>query len=147
MLAGGRYNGLVEELGGPEMPGVGFGLGVERLVLLMQAEQVAIPDNHPLDVYVVGIGDQTSLATLKIVQAIRQSGLTADRDYLDRKPKAQFKTANRLNAAYTLTIGEQELADHTANLKSMATGEEISVPLADIYQDFQNVVATKFTAK
>ena len=95
----------------------------------------------------MGIGDQTSLATLKIVQAIRQSGLTADRDYLDRKPKAQFKTANRLNAAYTLTIGEQELADHTANLKSMATGEEISVPLADIYQDFQNVVATKFTAK
>ena len=135
------------ELGGPEMPGVGFGLGVERLILLMQAEKVAIPDDHPLDVYVVGIGDETSLETLKLVQAIRAAGLTADRDYLARKPKAQFKTANRLAAKYTLTIGNQELANQTANLKSMETGEEVSVPLADVYQDFQNVVNTKFTAK
>jgi len=113
----------------------------------MEAEKVAVPNDHPLDVYVVGIGDDTSLETLKLVQAIRTAGLTADRDYLGRKPKAQFKTANRLDAAYTLTIGDQELANQTANLKSMASGEEISVPLADIYQDFQNVVATKFTAK
>lgn len=147
VLAGGRYNGLVEELGGPEMPGVGFGMGVERLVLLMQAEQVAVPNNHPLDVYVVGIGEQTSIETLKLVQAIRAAGLTADRDYLGRKPKAQFKTANRLTARYTLTIGEKELETQTANLKAMATGEEINVPLADIYQDFQAVVAQRFTTK
>ncbi|MFC6274724.1 histidine--tRNA ligase [Levilactobacillus tangyuanensis] len=144
VLAGGRYNGLVEELGGPEMPGVGFGLGVERLVLLMQAEEVAIPDAHPLDVYVVGIGDETSVETLKVVQAIRHAGLTADRDYLARKPKAQFKTANRLDARYTLTIGSQELADQTAHLKSMATGQEVTVKLASIYDDFQQVVASEF---
>ncbi|HIW71775.1 MAG TPA: histidine--tRNA ligase [Candidatus Levilactobacillus faecigallinarum] len=147
VLAGGRYNGLVEELGGPEMPGVGFGMGVERLVILMQAEKIALPDDNALDVYIVGIGDETSLETLKLVQAIRQAGLTADRDYLGRKPKAQFKTANRLDATYTLTIGDQELADQTANLKNMATGEQISVPLADIYQDFQKVVTDGFTAK
>ncbi|KRN02604.1 histidyl-tRNA synthetase [Levilactobacillus senmaizukei DSM 21775 = NBRC 103853] len=144
VLAGGRYNGLVEELGGPEMPGVGFGLGVERLVLLMQAEKVAIPDVHPLDVYVVGIGDETSVETLKVVQAVRHAGLTADRDYLARKPKAQFKTANRLDARYTLTIGSQELADQTAHLKSMATGQEVTVKLASIYDDFQQVVASEF---
>ena len=147
VLAGGRYNGLVEELGGPDMPGVGFGMGVERLVLLMQAENVAIPTEAALDAYVVGIGDDTSIATLKLVQAIRAAGLTADRDYLSRKPKAQFKTANRLAAKYTLTVGDQELADQTVNVKEMATGEQITVPVADVYQDFQAVVDQKFTTK
>lgn len=98
-----------------------------------------------LDAYVVGIGDSTSALTLQIVQALRADGFAADRDYLDRKPKAQFKTANKLNAQYTITIGESELANKTANVKQMRTGTEVSVPLADIFKDFDDIITKYFT--
>ncbi|MSE22774.1 histidine--tRNA ligase, partial [Lactobacillus parabuchneri] len=80
-----------------------------RLLLLMNAQNVKLPVLDQLDVYVVGIGEQTSVETLQIVQALRADGFASDRNYLDRKPKAQFKTANKLNAQYTITIGETEL--------------------------------------
>ncbi|KRN88649.1 histidine--tRNA ligase [Ligilactobacillus ceti] len=139
VCAGGRYSGLVEQLGGPEMSGVGFGLGVERLLLILDAEEIQLPIDNRLDVYVVGIGEVTNEETLKLVQALRQQGLIADRDYLGRKPKGQFKSAARLNAKYTLTIGETELAEQRANLKNMDAKEEISVSLADLYTDFAAV--------
>ncbi len=144
ICAGGRYNGLVEQLGGPEMPGIGFGLGMERLMLLMEAQGVKFPVLDQLDAYVVGIGEQTSVETLKIVQALRANGFAADRDYLDRKPKAQFKTANKLNAQYTITIGESELKSHTANVKSMASGKEINVPIDKIVHDFDSIITSNF---
>lgn len=143
ICAGGRYNGLVKELGGPETSGVGFGLGVERLLVLMAAENIAFPTADQLDVYVVGIGDEASATTLKLVQAVRGAGLTAERDYLDRKPKAQFKSADRLNARYTMTVGESELENGVVNLKSMATGEETQVAMADVYNDVKQLLAGK----
>jgi len=143
ICAGGRYNGLVKELGGPETSGVGFGLGVERLLVLMDAENIAFPTADQLDVYVVGIGDEASATTLKLVQAVRGAGLTAERDYLDRKPKAQFKSADRLNARYTMTVGESELENGVVNLKSMATGEETQVAMADVYNDVKQLLAGK----
>lgn len=76
-----------------------------------------------------------------MVQSLRHQGFSADRDYLERKPKGQFKTASRLNAKYTLTLGETELAKQQANLKNMETGEEISVSLADIYANFAGLLA------
>lgn len=139
VCAGGHYNGLVEQLGGPQTPGVGFGLGVERLLLILDAEEDALPIENPLDVYVVGIGDVTNAATLKLVQNLRHQGFTADRDYLNRKPKGQFKSANRLNARFTLTIGETELQEQEANLKFMENGNEISVKLADVENDFASL--------
>lgn len=140
VCAGGRYNGLVEELGGPEVSGVGFGLGMERLLLLMAAEGVEFPEEHHLDAYVVGIGEEANATSLQLVQAIRQQAFSADRDYLARKPKAQFKTADRLNAAYTLTLGEAELAAKTVHVKNMASGNEVSAPLADVMADFATVI-------
>ena len=140
ICAGGRYNGLVKELGGPEVSGVGFGLGVERLLVLMDAENIEVPTDDQLDVYVVGIGDEASATTLKLVQALRAAGYKAERDYLDRKPKAQFKSADRLNARYTMTVGEAELAEQAVNLKAMATGDETKVAMADIYQDAHQVL-------
>ncbi|KRK98168.1 histidyl-tRNA synthetase [Secundilactobacillus odoratitofui DSM 19909 = JCM 15043] len=139
VCAGGRYNGLVEELGGPEVSGVGFGLGMERLLLLMEATGVSFPEEHHLDAYVVGIGDEADAATLQVVQALRQQNFSADRDYLARKPKAQFKTADRLNAAYTLTLGEAELAAQTIHVKNMASGNEVSAPITDVLNDFTKV--------
>lgn len=143
ICAGGRYNGLVKELGGPEVSGVGFGLGVERLLVLMDAEKVAVPTDDTLDVYVVGIGEAASATTLKLVQAVRGAGFTAERDYLNRKPKAQFKSADRLNARYTITVGEAEMADQVVNLKEMATGEERKVAMADIYHHVDQILTTK----
>lgn len=147
ICAGGRYNGLVEQLGGPEMPGIGFGLGMERLMVLMEVQKVKFPVLDQLDAYVVGIGEQTSLETLQIVQSLRSDGFAADRDYLDRKPKAQFKTANKLNAQFTITIGESELKAKTANVKSMASGKEVTVPISEILQDFDTVLTKYFNDK
>lgn len=140
VCAGGRYNGLVEQLGGPATPGIGFGLGVERLLLVLDAEQEKLPLDDELDAYVVGIGGETNVKSLEIVQALRHQGYTADRDYLDRKPKGQFKTASRLNAKYTITIGERELQENKANVKNMETGNEISVSLDDVINDFAKVI-------
>jgi len=146
VCAGGRYNGLVEELGGPETPGIGFGLGVERLLLLMQAQNAPLPAINPLDVYVVGIGDETKAETLKIVEKIRSNGFSADQDYLDRKPKAQFKTADRLNTKIVITIGNDELTNKVVNLKVMATGDEQKVKLEDVYKNFPELFG-KFLEK
>ncbi|MDO5741344.1 MAG: histidine--tRNA ligase [Vagococcus sp.] len=137
--AGGRYNGLVEELGGPDVSGFGFGLGVERTLLAVASEGHELPEPKGVNVYVVGIGSETNLEALKLVQTIREFGFSADRDVMGRSPKAQFKAANRSNAEIVLTIGETELAQKEVKLKVMATREEVTVPLAEIYQDFSHV--------
>lgn len=144
ICAGGRYNGLVKELGGPEVSGVGFGLGVERLLLLLEAQGVDMPSLNTLTAYIVGIGEETSPATMKIVQSLRQQDISAERDYLNRKPKAQFKSANKNNAQFTITIGESEMQNQTANVKSMITGEEVSVPQSEIMVNFKQVVTDYF---
>ncbi|MDA9471529.1 histidine--tRNA ligase [Enterococcus sp. 5H] len=139
ICAGGRYDGLVEELGGPATPGFGFALGIERLLITMAAEEVVIPAINEIDAYVVGIGAETNIETLKLVQVIRNFGFSADRDFMNRKPKAQFKTADKVNAKLVLTLGENELNEGIVNVKSMANRNEIAFPLADIYDRFDEV--------
>lgn len=141
VCAGGRYNGLVEEIGGPATPGFGFGLGIERMLLVMDADGIEVPTAKAPAAYVVGIGAEAVPTVVQVTQAIRNAGFVAEHDYLDRKPKAQFKMANRLNAEVVITIGESELATQSAHLKNMATGNEITVPLAEIEQDFATVFA------
>lgn len=137
ICGGGRYDGLVEEIGGPPTPGFGFGLGLERLILLIKEQQVEIPQLNELDVYVVGLGEETNLETMKLVQTVRQAGYSADRDYLDRKAKAQFRTASRSGAKVVLTLGESELQNKEVKFKVMKTGNEVTVPLKEIYADFE----------
>lgn len=132
ICAGGRYNGLVEELGGPEVSGVGFGLGVERLLLLLNAETQTTLQSKQLDFYVVGIGDLVQNDVLKVVHELRQMNFVTEQDYLDRKPKAQFKSADKLNAKYVVTIGESEMNDRIFKLKDMHSGEERTVALSEI---------------
>lgn len=139
LCAGGRYNGLVEEIGGPETPGFGFGMGLERLMIALDSENVEIPELNELDVYVVGLGDETNIETLKLVQNIREFGFSAERDYLNRKAKAQFKTAAKLNAKVVLTVGESELENQVVNLKVMKTGKQETVSMKEIYQNFDKV--------
>lgn len=139
ICAGGRYDGLVSELGGPETAGFGFGLGVERALITIEAEGIEVPILNTIDAYVVGLGEETSIEVLKLVQGIRQAGFSAERDFMNRKAKAQFKTANKLNATFVLTIGETELAAGNVNMKHMATGKEKTVALTDIYTRFGEV--------
>ncbi len=145
ICGGGRYDGLVEEIGGPSDPGFGFGLGLERLVLMIQKQEIEIPELSELDVYIVGLGANTNFETLKMAQAIRGAGFSCDRDYMDRKVKAQFRTASRSGAKVVITVGEDELSSKTAKLKVMETGKEATVSFADIYDDFETVFNTNTT--
>ena len=143
ICAGGRYDGLVEEIGGPATPGFGFALGLERLMMTLAAENIDIPDLHEVDVYVVGLGETTKIETLKLVQAIRSAGLSAERDYSNRKAKAQFKTAAKLKAKVVITLGEDELEKGELNFKVMKNGKESKVSLKEAYKDFEKLFNLK----
>lgn len=139
ICAGGRYDHLVEELGGPATPAFGFAMGIERVLLTLEAEEVIIPVIEELDAYVVGLGEATNVESLKLVQAIRGFGFSADRDFLNRKAKAQFKTANKLNAKLVFTLGEDELAQGQVKIKNMTSGHEQTYALADVYATFDEI--------
>ncbi|MBZ6013261.1 histidine--tRNA ligase [Leuconostoc gelidum subsp. gelidum] len=143
IAGGGRYSGLVAEFGGPETPGVGFGIGMERLIGLLNAQNIAPIVDDKLDFYVVNIGDGTDVVAMQTVQAIRSFGYVAERDYLGRSAKAQFKSADRNHSKYVVTIGDQELVNHTANIKNMATGQQQTVKLADLYTNLPTIIASK----
>ncbi|MFF2094031.1 histidine--tRNA ligase [Paenibacillus sp. NPDC058174] len=128
---GGRYNGLVAEIGGPDQPGIGLGLGLERTIMLLnkQAEQANEPQ---VDVYLVGLGEAAERETARIVYQLRQDGIRAERDYLGRKMKAQMKSADRLQARYTAILGDDELSRGEIALKDMASGEQRFVALGQL---------------
>ncbi|SJZ91210.1 histidyl-tRNA synthetase [Pilibacter termitis] len=136
VAAGGRYDKLVEYFGGPETSGFGFALGIERLLLLLEEEKVEIPNPNQVDVYVVSLGEAVNVETLKLVQSIRKQGFSAERDFLNRKAKAQFKTVDKLAAKLVITIGEGELEKAEANVKNADTREEKAYPLKELYRDF-----------
>jgi len=139
IAGGGRYDGLVEYFGGPKTPSFGFAFGIERLLMVLAAEKIQIPQEAPLDVYVVVFGDEANLASLPIVQAIRKAGFSVDRDFSNRKAKAQFKTASILGAKLIVTIGEREVAENVVNLKNSETRREIKVSCEQIYDNFVKI--------
>ncbi len=139
ICAGGRYNQLVAELGGPETAGFGFAMGFERLLMILEAQGITLAAQKPLNAYVVSLGEATNIEALQIVQRIRQAGFSAERDVMNRKAKAQFKTADKLNAQLVLTIGETELANGVVNVKNLATRVEKAYPLTQIQTQFETV--------
>ena len=124
LSGGGRYNGLVEDLDGPETPGIGFALSVERLLMALENEGITLPVNDGLDVYVVSLGDTAKVPAYTLMQQLRKSGLSVDKDYLDRKMKAQFKDADRNEAKFVVVLGDEEVNQKQATVKDMATGEQ-----------------------
>ena len=100
LCGGGRYNGLTQEIGGPETPGIGFAFSIERFIAALQAEKVDLPIKNELDCYLVSLGEQAQDYTVKLLQSLRLAGFSAERDYLNRKLKAQMKAADRLNAKF-----------------------------------------------
>lgn len=124
LCGGGRYNGLVEDLGGPESPGIGFAMSIERLLLALEMEKVEIGQSADLEVYVVAMDESTKQKAFTLVRDLRGNGISADMDFNGRKVKAQMKSADRKGAAYVIVIGETELKSGKVALKTMATGEQ-----------------------
>ena len=137
ICAGGRYDGLVAYFGGPETPGVGFGMGLERLLLVLDKQGVELPIETALDVYVAVLGPGANDRALKLVQALRAQGFAAERDYLDRKLKAQFKSADIFKAKTLITLGESEVESGQVTVKNNHNREEITVSLDKIQKNYQ----------
>ncbi|MGN0680397.1 MAG: histidine--tRNA ligase [Candidatus Fimisoma sp.] len=135
VCGGGRYDHLVEELGGPPIPGVGFGLGIERLLLLMEANNAYFPEENRVDAFIAVMGDAAKAFGLKLTRELRAKGITAEMDTLARNIKGQFKYADRLNARYTLVIGDNELEKGVVSLKDMAKSEQREIKIEDIYKE------------
>ncbi|MDN6731180.1 MAG: histidine--tRNA ligase, partial [Atopostipes suicloacalis] len=135
ICAGGRYDNLVEEVGGPETAGIGFAIGLERLVMLLEAVNYEFPTGEKLDAFIVMIGKEANQEALKLVTELRKNGLTAEREFIGRKPKSQFKTADKLNAKVVFTLGSLEVENRTVNMKLLETGKELTLNLEEIYND------------
>ncbi|MBO8163881.1 MAG: histidine--tRNA ligase [Brevibacillus sp.] len=127
LCGGGRYNGLVAELGGEDVPGIGFALSIERLLLALEKTGITLPVPEGIDCYLVTQTPQAKGVTVRLLDQLRQAGIAAEMDYLDRKMKGQLKAADRLKARYTIIIGEAELERGTAVLKSMDSGDQEEV--------------------
>ena len=139
VCAGGRYDGLVAYFGGPETAGFGFGLGVERLLLILEKQGVTLPIENALDVYIAVLGEGANVRALELVQALRQQGFKAERDYLNRKLKAQFKSADVFAAKTLITLGESEVESGQVTVKNNQTREEVQVSLETISQNFSEI--------
>lgn len=135
MLGGGRYDGLAEQLGGPPTPGVGFGQGLERLLLVLEAEglEVAPADaGRGLDAYVASVGPDAGREAFRLLDRIRGAGISAVGEVSDRGLRAQMKQADRLGVRFAVILGDQELAGRRAGVRDMRTGVQEEVPLADL---------------
>ncbi len=125
--AGGRYNGLVEELGGPDLPGMGFGTGIERILLAASAPE----QGHLVDVFFVALSPEARLPAFALAASLRAEGLSCDLDYMDRSAKGQFKQADRAGARFALVLGEEELAAGVCSLRDMTSGEQQTISIVE----------------
>ena len=140
ICAGGRYDSLVEYFGGPETAGFGFGLGLERLLLVLDKQGIELPVEESLDVYIAVLGSGANGKALELVQAIRYQGFKAERDYLGRKIKAQFKSADTFKAKTVITLGESEVESGEVNVKNNTTREEVTVSFEELTKNFAAVL-------
>lgn len=132
VCGGGRYDTLIEQIGGPKMPAVGFGMGIERLLLTLEALKIDIPKPTYLDIYVGSIGELARIDSAKIVNLLREKGLNAEVDHMNRSVKAQMKYANKIDAKFTMILGDDEINSKTAKLKRMSDGEQFEINLNEL---------------
>lgn len=132
VCGGGRYDRLIEQLGGPEMPAVGFGLGIERLLLTLQNEGIEIPNEGLYDLYIGARGEDGKLASFKLANALRTRGIKNEINHMGRSLKAEMKYANKIGAKFTVVLGDDELQTGNAKFKRMSDGEQFEVNLNNI---------------
>ena len=138
VCGGGRYDGLVEMLGGPKgISGIGFALGAERLLLTLENNNIEIENPKSTDIYIATIGDAAKTKSFKLIKDLRTNHISADNDHLDKSLKAQFKYSDKLNAKYTVVIGDDELVNDTATLKNMKTSEQTTIKLSELVDELK----------
>jgi histidyl-tRNA synthetase len=132
LCGGGRYQGLVEQLGGVATSGVGFGIGVERVLQALEAEGIQLPIQNFVDCFFIAMGNDAKKKVFSILYELRKAGLSVEMDYVDRKMKGQFAQAERLQARYVGIIGDDEFASKTITLKEQKTGNQENIPFGEI---------------
>jgi histidyl-tRNA synthetase len=132
LFGGGRYDGLAEAIGGPATPGVGFGMGLERVLLALSEEEVLPPEEDNLGVFVVALGDEGRAEGRRLAGELRAAGVSVGLPYEERPLKAQLKQADHSGASFTAIVGEREVADGTVTLRRMSDGTQETVPVRDV---------------
>lgn len=139
VCGGGRYDGLVDELGGQKTPSLGFAMGLERLMLVMEAQNAPFPEENKPDLFIVAIGDKATAKAVEIAKDMREEGFTALMDLNQRSIRAQMKYADKLGAKFNIVIGDNEVDSGITKLKNMTTGEEAEIPLDTFVNGFYNI--------
>ena len=129
VCAGGRYDGLIEDLGGNAMPALGFAAGIERLLLTLDAQGVEIPAPAPCDIYIASMGEPARKMASQLCNVLRKAGMYAEFDVVGRGLRAQMKYADKLGARFSMVLGDDELNNYTGRLKNMSTGDQTDIPL------------------
>lgn len=134
ICGGGRYDGLIEELGGPNTPAFGFAIGLERLIMVLEQESIDIPKPNYMDLFVGSMGSKANKFALSLVNQLRQKGLNCECDHMNRSVKAQMKFANKNESKFSMVIGDSELEENKSRLKRMSDGEQFEVELDNLGQ-------------
>lgn len=138
VCGGGRYDGLVDELGGQKTPSLGFGMGLERLMLLMEAQNAPFPEANVPDLFIAALGEKATLKAVEIAKDMRSEGFSAVMDLNQRSIRAQMKYADKLGAKFNIVIGDNEVETGIAKLKNMTSGEETEIALETFVSGFYN---------
>jgi histidyl-tRNA synthetase len=138
VCGGGRYDGLIEQIDGPSTPGVGFGMGIERLLLVLEKAGIEIPAPAPMDLFIIGLGDAGVKESIRLIHRLRDNNIKCDKDYAARSLKAQMKYANKMNAKYITVIGEDEINNNKIKVKNMGNGSEEEIQLNQLLEYMRN---------
>lgn len=132
VCGGGRYDKLIEEIGGPEMPAVGFGMGIERLIMAIEKEGIEIPKDPVVELYLASRGEEGAKEAFKLANALRNIGVSAEINHAGRSFKAEMKYANKIGAKFSVVLGDDELQSRKARFKRMEDGEQFEISLDDL---------------
>ncbi len=143
VCGGGRYDGLVEEVGGNHTPALGFGMGIERLMLLMENQGLPFPEESKCELYIATMGEKANVQAAAMANALRREGMFVEFDVVGRSVKAQMKYANKIGARFTVVIGDSELESGVVKLKNMESGEEQELSLATFESDILNITISE----
>ncbi len=139
VCGGGRYDGLVSQMGGPQVAALGFGMGIERLMLALQNQNVAFPEAKKCDIYIAPMGSAAAVKATELCTALRRDGFEAQCDVCGRGLKAQMKYADKIGALYSIVLGDNELTENKGNIKNMKTGQTKEVSLDNLSEQFMQV--------
>lgn len=135
VCGGGRYDGLIEELGGKHLPSLGFAMGMERLLMLMDKQGIEIPEPSSCDLYVATMGDKAKEKAFSLIKSVRDCGLIAETDVVGRGLRPQMKYADKIGAKFSLVLGDNEIEQNSAEVKNMTTGEKTTLALDETFAE------------